>query len=51
MIPEAAVACSACGGSGDAFDRALDDWVRPRANCKSCEGSGEAWISVGNEIQ
>jgi len=28
--------CSACGGTGDRFDRDANDWVTPREDCPEC---------------
>lgn len=33
--------CPACGGTGDAFDRELDDWADPPRPCLNCNGCGE----------
>lgn len=45
VIPDAAVDvnqfCKKCGGTGDKWNTAIDDWATPRKDCPACDGTGE----------
>lgn len=33
--------CALCGGTGDRYDEAIEDWADPREDCPRCAGRGE----------